>query len=56
MQRKITDHQDEIKSLKTENSQLESQIKALEKAKATGNFVNARAILDIDDNSGKETN
>jgi len=48
MQRKITDHQDEIKSLKSENTQLESQIRALEKAKATGNFVNARAILEAD--------
>merc|ERR1711874_360949 len=45
MQRKITDHQDEIKSLKAQNSQLEIQIKALEKAKASGNFVSAREML-----------
>ena len=49
MQKKIVDHQDEIKSLKSENSQLENQIKALERAKATGNFVNTRSILDSDD-------
>lgn len=48
MQKKITDHQDEIKSLKNQNSSLESQIRALEKAKATGNYVNARAILEAD--------
>ena len=48
MQKKITDHQDEIKSLKNQNSSLESQIRALEKAKATGNYVNARAILETD--------
>ena len=49
MQKKIVDHQDEIKSLKSENSQLENQIKALERAKATGNFVNTRSILDSND-------
>ena len=38
--------QDEIKNLKHENTNLESQIRALEKAKATGNYVNARAILE----------
>merc|ERR1712098_499551 len=48
MQKKIVDHQDEIKSLKSENSQLENQIKALERAKATGNYVNTRSILDSD--------
>lgn len=48
MQRKITDHQDEIKDLKSQNTTLESQIRALEKAKATGNYVNARAILETD--------
>ena len=45
MQRKITDHQDEIKSLKAQNTQLESQIRALEKAKASGNFVNGSELL-----------
>ena len=60
MQRKITDHQvsvwtlvtpltppsqDEIKSLKAQNTQLETQIRALEKAKASGNFVNAGELL-----------
>merc|ERR1719328_462514 len=54
MQKKITDHQDEIKSLKSENTQLESQIRALEKAKATGNYVNARAILETDSLLGGE--
>jgi len=39
MQKKINNHTDEIKSLKEQNSALEQQIKALEKAKAQGNFV-----------------
>merc|ERR1712203_575233 len=39
MQKKISNHQDEIKELKTQNTQLETQIRALEKAKATGGFV-----------------
>ena len=38
-QKKINNHTDEIKSLKEQNSALEQQIKALEKAKAQGNFV-----------------
>jgi len=46
MQKKITSHQDEIKELKNQNSQLEAQIRALEKAKATGNFVSAASILE----------
>lgn len=54
MQRKITDHQDEIKDLKSQNTQLESHIRALEKAKATGNYVNARAILETDSLLGGE--
>ena len=54
MQRKINDHHGEIKDLKTQNSQLESQIRALEKAKATGNYVNARAILETDSLLGGE--
>merc|ERR1712243_535830 len=33
---------------KSENSQLENQVKALERAKATGNYVNTRSILDSD--------
>ena len=39
MQKKISSHQDEIKELKTQNTQLETQIRALEKAKASGGFV-----------------
>merc|ERR1719189_1801745 len=39
MQKKISNHQDEIKELKTQNTQLETQIRALEKAKASGGFV-----------------
>jgi len=54
MQRKINDHQGEIKDLKSQNGQLESQIRALEKAKATGNYVNARAILETDSLLGGE--
>ena len=54
MQRKINDHQGEIKDLKSQNGQLESQIRALEKAKATGNYVNVRAILETDSLLGEE--
>jgi len=39
MQKKISNHQDEIKELKNQNTQLETQIRTLEKAKATGGFV-----------------
>jgi len=46
MQKKINSHQDEIKELKTQNAQLEQQIRALEKAKATGNFVNTGHVLE----------
>jgi len=48
MQKKINVHQDEIRELKNQNAQLESQIRALEKAKATGNFVSTSAILEAD--------
>jgi len=48
MQKKISTHQDEIRELKNQNAQLEAQIRALEKAKATGNYVNTTAILDAD--------
>jgi len=48
MQKKINTHQDEIRELKNQNAQLESQIRALEKAKATGNFVSTAAILEAD--------
>jgi len=48
MQKKISSHQDEIKELKNQNSQLEAQIRALEKAKATGNFVSTASILESD--------
>jgi len=46
MQKKINVHQEEIKELKTQNAQLESQIRSLERAKASGNFVSASTILD----------
>merc|ERR1719297_529689 len=36
MQKKISNHQDEIKELKNQDTQLEAQIRALEKAKASG--------------------
>jgi len=39
MQKKISNHQDEIKELKNQNTQLEMQIRTLEKAKATGGFM-----------------
>ena len=48
MQKKINVHQDEIRELKNQNANLESQIRALEKAKATGNFVSTAAILEAD--------
>ena len=48
MQKKINTHQDEIRELKNQNANLESQIRALEKAKATGNFVSTAAILEAD--------
>ncbi|XP_076242793.1 MYC associated factor X isoform X2 [Calliopsis andreniformis] len=38
MRRKNTSHQQDIDDLKRQNSLLESQIRALEKAKITGNF------------------
>ena len=61
MQKKISTHQDEIRELKNQNAQLEAQIRALEKAKATGNFVSASAILEADslvsgDDLGKRLN
>ena len=48
MQKKIKTHQDEIQELKNQNAQLETQIRALEKAKATGNYVSASTILETD--------
>jgi len=48
MQKKIKTHQDEIQELKNQNAQLETQIRALEKAKATGNYVSASTILEAD--------
>jgi len=48
MQKKISSHQDEIKELKNQNTSLEAQIRALEKAKVTGNFVNTSSILESD--------
>ena len=34
--------------MKNQNAQLESQIRSLEKAKATGNFVSTAAILEAE--------
>jgi len=48
MQKKINIHQDEIKELKNQNLQLEAQIRALEKAKASGNFVSSGDLLEVD--------
>jgi len=46
MQKKIANHQDEIKDLKSQNANLEAQIRALEKAKASGSFISAASILE----------
>jgi len=46
MQKKISNHQDEIKELKNQNTQLEAQIRALEKAKASGGFVGGGDLLE----------
>jgi len=48
MQKKITIHQDEIKELKNQNQSLEAQIRALEKAKASGNFVSSGDLLEVE--------
>jgi len=48
MQKKIASHQDEIKDLKSQNANLEAQIRALEKAKASGNFLSTASILEHD--------
>jgi len=48
MQKKITVHQDEIKELKNQNHQLEAQIRALEKAKASGNYVSTGDLLEVE--------
>ena len=47
MQKKISNHQDEIKELKNQNTQLEAQIRALEKAKASGGFVGGGDLLEV---------
>ncbi|XP_055946178.1 protein max-like isoform X2 [Argiope bruennichi] len=46
MRRKNLSHQQDIDDLKKQNKILEEQIKALEKAKTTGNYVAAASILD----------
>merc|ERR1719494_257804 len=48
MQKKISNHQDEIKELKNQNTQLEAQIRALEKAKASGGFVGGGDLLEVE--------
>jgi len=48
MQKKNSLHQQEIKELKQQNQQLEAQIRALERAKATGNFASTAAILNME--------
>merc|ERR1719290_638340 len=48
MQKKNAMHQQEIKDLKAQNAQLEAQIRALERAKATGNFASTAAILNME--------
>lgn len=46
MRRKNTAHQNDIEDLKRQNKVLEEQIRSLEKAKATGNFAAAAAVLE----------
>ncbi|CAL1270422.1 unnamed protein product [Larinioides sclopetarius] len=53
MRRKNLSHQQDIDDLKKQNKILEEQIKALEKAKTTGNYVAAASILDSHINSSK---
>ncbi|GBM20820.1 Protein max [Araneus ventricosus] len=53
MRRKNISHQQDIDDLKKQNKILEDQIKALEKAKTTGNYVAAASILDSHINSSK---
>jgi len=48
MQKKINMHQEEIKELKNQNYQLEQQIRALEKAKVSGNFVSSGDLLEVE--------
>lgn len=48
MQKKINNHQQEIQELKQQNNQLESQIRALEKAKMSGNFACAGDLLQVE--------
>ncbi|XP_073950435.1 protein max-like isoform X1 [Choristoneura fumiferana] len=44
MRRKNNSHQQDIDDLKRQNNLLESQIRALEKAKATGNYMDAHEL------------
>ncbi|GFT73449.1 protein max [Nephila pilipes] len=53
MRRKNSSHQQDIDDLKKQNKILEEQIKALEKAKNTGNYVAAASILESHMNSSK---
>ncbi|VVD01556.1 protein max [Leptidea sinapis] len=44
MRRKNNSHQQDIEDLKRQNSLLEAQIRALEKARATGNYMDAHEL------------
>ncbi|XP_045502823.1 protein max isoform X4 [Colias croceus] len=44
MRRKNNSHQQDIEDLKRQNSLLETQIRALEKARATGNYMDAHEL------------
>jgi hypothetical protein len=48
MQKKISNHQDEIKELKNQNGALEAQIRALEKAKANGSYMAGGDLLEVE--------
>ncbi|KAG8197876.1 hypothetical protein JTE90_024275 [Oedothorax gibbosus] len=53
MRRKNSSHQQDIDDLKKQNKILEEQIRTLEKAKITGNYVAAASILESHINSSK---
>ncbi|XKL67196.1 hypothetical protein PGB90_010616 [Kerria lacca] len=51
MRRKNTAHQQDIDDLKRQNNLLETQIRTLEKTKATGNFAVESSELNLDENN-----
>ncbi|GFX73646.1 protein max [Trichonephila clavipes] len=53
MRRKNSSHQQDIDDLKKQNKVLEEQIKALEKAKTTGNYMAAASLLETHMTSSK---